>query len=445
MTLPPHYKTLLLACGSLLLGACHGDDNDASPATAYGQCTTQPEQNQSLYNYLSEAYLWYANLPQDFDPAQYASMNEAMVALRDEQDRFSYTQTKQQAIEYFSEAKSVGYGLSVAIAQDYSALVVNYVYADSTAGRLGLTRGARITHINGTSISDWAVQFGSDTTRWNALWQQGSPEIDWLDTQGVSHEGTLTRDTINLNTVLDSQIFTTAAGTTGYLVFDSFRETSASELAEAFRQFSEAGVSELILDLRYNGGGLDVIAQQLASQIGGDKVLGQVLVNYQYNDKRSPQTSAMTFALTDDLARLDLTRLIVLTSHRTYSASELTINGLKPYLQVVQIGEATGGKPYGMDIANVCDNAVFAITTRESNAEGMSDYDDGLPPDCAVTPAVVGDWGDPRDPLLGAGLYYLNNGACPATQSSLANRSTRPATDRLLTNPDHPWEEQGWW
>lgn len=441
--MPHHYKTLLLACGSLLLCACH--DNDSSPATAYGQCTTIPEQNQSLYNYLNEAYLWYDNLPQDFDPAQYASMSEAMVALRDDQDRFSGTMTKQQAIEYFSDAQSDGYGLSISFTEDYTALVVNYVYADSAAGRAGLTRGARITRLNGTSINDWAAQFGDDSSGWNTLWQQDSLEIGWLDTEALDHDATLTRDTININTVLDSQIFTTAAGTTGYLVFNSFRATSATELADAFRQFSEAGVSELILDLRYNGGGLDVIAQQLASQIGGDKVLGQVLVNYQFNDKQSPQTDAMTFALADDLARLDLTRLIALTSQSTYSASELTINGLKPYLQVVQIGEATGGKPYGMNIANVCDNAVFAITTRESNAEGVGNYDDGLPPDCAVTPAVAGDWGDTQDPLLGAGLYYLNNGACPTTDSSTASRSRVPTSGTLLKNPSHPREEQAWW
>jgi len=135
-----------------------------------------------------------------------------------------------------------------------------------------------------------------------------------------------------VNTVSFSAAYanTSFDGVIGYIVFNRFLLTSAEELDRVINELSERNISELVLDLRYNVGGRVAIADRLAAQLSGNRLTGQVLSQKQFNDTYSHLDGQVRFA--DALPTLDLSRVIVLTTPSTASASETVINALKPYL-----------------------------------------------------------------------------------------------------------------
>jgi hypothetical protein len=166
------------------------------------------------------------------------------------------------------------------------------------------------------------------------------------------------------------------------------------------------------LDLRYNGGGRISIAEQLASLIGGATTDGEVFATLQYNDKH--QDSNSTYLFSNRANKLDLNRVIILTTDNTCSASEMIINALDPHIEVVTVGTTTCGKPIGMSPREYCDMVMAAINFKVVNSEGYGDYFDGISSQCVVNDAIVADWGDLADPVLAEGLYFAENSACSA-------------------------------
>jgi len=143
-------------------------------------------------------------------------------------------------------------------------------------------------------------------------------------------------------------------------------------------KFAQENIDEMILDLRYNGGGLIRVAGQLSTQIAGAAVEGEVFVDYKHNDKQQGQNRTSYFSLGAGIEKMDLDKVVVLTSRGSCSASELVINALEPFINVVTVGDNTCGKPVGMYPTDVCDYVVFAINFETVNAEGTGGYFDGL-------------------------------------------------------------------
>jgi hypothetical protein len=204
-----------------------------------------------------------------------------------------------------------------------------------------------------------------------------------------------------------------------------------------------------VLDLRYNGGGYLGIASELAYMIGGTHVTGKVFEGLQFNAKYPNSnpvlggpldplpflstTQGYSLNSGQPLPTLNLSRVVVLTSAGTCSASESIINGLiGAGVQVVQVGANTCGKPYGFYPTDNCGTTFFSIQFRGINAAGFGDYADGFSahrfsgdaranlPGCAVGDDYAHDLGDPAEAQLAAGLGWLRNGACTSTISGLA-------------------------
>jgi hypothetical protein len=228
-------------------------------------------------------------------------------------------------------------------------------------------------------------------------------------------------------------VLTTAGGRlTGYIQFNDHVVGAQDDLIAAFAQVKKAGVQDLVLDLRFNSGGFLYIAQSAASMITGPGNDGRVFEQLQYNDKRPQETaqSALFFRSTLQFAdgpgalfpvgtpvpQLNLSRVFVLTTDATCSASESIINSLRGVdVQVVRIGTTTCGKPYGFRQKNNCGLAYFPIEFQGTNAKGFGDYTTGFSPNCEVqdsTRTVAA--GDPGDPLLDAAKFYIDKGSCPA-------------------------------
>ena len=220
----------------------------------------------------------------------------------------------------------------------------------------------------------------------------------------------------------------------GYIQFNDHSTGAQDELITDFFQLRDAGVQDIVLDLRFNSGGFLYIAQSTASMVTGPANNGKVFEQLQYSDKRAAESAAsilnfigtvqypeVRYPAGSELPQLNLPRAYVLTSGATCSASESIINSLRGIdVQVVQVGGTTCGKPYGFHQKNNCGMAFFPIEFKGSNAKGFGDYTTGFAPTCAVAdnPAAVA--GSSSDPLLNAALRHADTGSCPAIASALS-------------------------
>jgi C-terminal processing protease CtpA/Prc len=172
-------------------------------------------------------------------------------------------------------------------------------------------------------------------------------------------------------------------------------------------------VNSLILDLRYNPGGDISVAQSLASYIGGSGLSGKTFSKIEYNDKLTKYNTPIPFRTM--AGAISVPKMVVLTSRGTVSASELIINGLKPFITVVTVGDTTLGKPIGMNVWDVGKKYVFApITFKIVNSLGQGDYFDGIPPNKLAADDITHDFSDRRESCLKQAIDYLNTGSFTA-------------------------------
>jgi carboxyl-terminal processing protease len=410
----------LLSFSLCLLAGCGGGGSTVGAPAANvpvpsGQCTVASE-NQALLGYLQDEYYWYQDIPADLDPASFASPSELLNAAKAPQDRFSFIISVDQFDAIFNDANFVGMGFSQRVADDEQSLEIRYVYDNGAAFDAGLKRGDKITAINGVGTPVLISNVKAGATTWTSIFGAGvvGNAVNMTVTRAVgeSFSNDYIKSIVDTNTVLASQMIQTLDKAVAYLVFDQFIARSAADLNAAFSQFSTAGAQELILDLRYNGGGFVNIANQLSSQIGGNNVADQIFTSFIHNDKHSDRNSSLAFALGAGVDRLNLDRVVVLMSPSTCSASELVINALSPFIDVVTVGETSCGKPVGMNTAQICDDMVFAINFETVNGVGAGGYFNGITAECFAQDQVVADWGNIEDPLLREGLFYLDNNRC---------------------------------
>ena len=162
-------------------------------------------------------------------------------------------------------------------------------------------------------------------------------------------------------------------------MFRNFVQPSYAALDEAFAALKEAGATELVIDVRYNGGGLVDVATHLAGLVGGPVTDGRVFGEFRHNDRNTRLNETLRFG--NPPQTLTLQRLFVITTRSSASASELIINGLRPHIPVVVIGGTTFGKPVGQYGFSFCDKVLAPVSFSIVNADGQGDYFDGIAPD----------------------------------------------------------------
>lgn len=284
--------------------------------------------------------------------------------------------------------------------------------------------------------------------------------------QGVASAGTGTVDYASSRPVpLVRQLASSGGRKVGYILFNEHTRGAQDALITAFGSLRDAGVQDLVLDLRYNGGGFLYIAQAAAAMVAGPAIEGRVFESVRYNSRRTGENAGDTFVfgtrvLTAEttyprdhpLPQLDLPRLYVLTSPLTCSASESIINGLRGIgVQVVLVGDRTCGKPYGFHRKDNCGQAYFPIEFQVYNALGQGDYTAGFPVQCRVQENPRTALGAVDEPLLAAALTHIDTGHCPLAASQLAagpmlQQSPDPSPlDRPEAPPaDSPMYQPGW-
>lgn len=380
-------------------------------ASAQSASCTIPNQNLQVRDALTQFYLWYQHLPA-ISPVGFPSPEAYLEAVRyrARDASFSYIQSRAASDAFYSGSQFIGYGFSMQVRG--TSVRVSQVFDDSPAAEAGLGRGDAITEINGRSVSTLIVT-GEIGSAFGPAVEGVLSSIAFRTRAGELRTATMVKRAVTIPTVSLARVFEADGRRIGYVFFRNFVRPSVAALDEAFAMLREARVDEIVLDLRYNGGGLVDVAVHLASLIGGRPLRDQVFAEYRHNDKNTHRNQTLRFR--DAEQALSLSRLVVITTQGSASASELVINALTPFMPVVVIGDRTYGKPVGQYVIPFCDKVVAPVAFSMVNANGEGDFFDGLPATCQAPDDIDRDLGDAEEGSLAEAIRFIRTGACSPT------------------------------
>jgi carboxyl-terminal processing protease len=434
---------------------------------------TLADEKAWVRSWIDELYLWYREVP-DVNPAGFSTpvsyfdvlKTTARTASGRPKDRFHFTYPTDAWVALSQSGVEVGYGVQWVILSDYPPrqAVAAYVEPGSPGALAGIARGTELIEVDGVDLAN-----GTDVDTLNAgIAPATADETHTLkvrDSLGF-HDVQVTSEAVEGTPVPVVQTISTTSGTVGYVLFNDHVATSEAQLVAAVEQLRSAAVQDLVLDLRYNGGGYLAIASQLAYMIAGPtSTAGKTFEQLVFNDKvgtRDPDTgeplppmpffeTTLDFSLPPGayLPTLGLGRVFVLTGSGTCSASESVMNGLRGIgVQVIQVGARTCGKPYGFRPQDNCGTTYFAIQFQGVNEQGFGEYGDGFVPGgsggagvpgCAVQDDYGHALGDPAEARLSAALAYRATGRCPAAGTSALTAETALAGEGELVRS--PWRQ----
>ena len=368
-------------------------------------------------------------------------------------DSFHFSQNTQEYNDSFIRGISFGYGMSLRAVSTAPPreFIVWDVVADSSAGRAGVRRSQRVVEVDGEDFVN-----GNNVDILNAgLFPEFDNEahafvLEAFDRSSRISVNLVTSAAVPAQPVKSVTVLPTATGNVGYMHFNTHNAVSEQALVEAFELLEAEGVSDLVLDLRYNGGGFLTIAAQVGYMIAGSaNIDGQFFERLIFNDKHTqfdPVTGRRlepapfvnetvnisgNFSSGQLLPTLNLSRVFVLSGSRTCSASESIINSLRGIdVEVVLIGGKTCGKPYGFYPFDNCGTTYFSVHFAGENAKNFGEYSDGFKaandsdpggvtlPGCLVADDLTREFGDPSEAMLAAALQYRQDESCPPIAKS---------------------------
>jgi len=482
---------LLAGCGG---GGGGGGGGDWTPGTFLdastfrNQCVTPrpgtndvagttTDENNFLRSYSNDTYLWYDEIidrdPGLFETPEYFDLlkTNATTASGAPKDRFHFTMPTDEWFELSQSGISAGYGAQWILLQaspPRKALVA-FIDPNTPASDAGLARGAEVLAVDGVDLIN-----GSDVdTLNNGLFPAAEGEShDFLirDPDGTERSMTMVSAIVTSVPVQNVKTVATGGGTVGYLLFNDHIATAEQGLIDAVNVLASENITDLVIDIRYNGGGFLFIASEVAHMIAGSNATaGRTFEILRFNDKH-PSTNPVTgqplepipFFDTSNtgqaLPTLDLPRVFVLTGPGTCSASESIINGLRGIdVEVIQIGSTTCGKPYGFYPTDNCGTTYFTIQFRGENDKGFGDYADGFSPQntggplttpipgCSVADDFSHPLGDPAEGRFAAVLDYIEGMGCPAPSGIALPGVSKPGSaiysDADIVLPRSPLRE----
>ena len=447
------------------------------------------DENNWLRSWSNELYLWYSEIT-DRDPSTFGTpayfdllKTFATTASGSPKDKFHFTFPTDEWIALSQSGVSAGYGAEWAIirATPPRQVVVAITQPNSpaTTPPANLARGATILEIDGVDMVNANTQAEVDTLNAGLFPSQvGETHVFTVQDLGSMATRSVTLQAANVTSVPVQNVGTvpTATGDVGYMLCNEHISTSEQALIDAINQLSAAGITDLFLDLRYNGGGFLDIASELAYMIAGTvPTAGQTFELLEFNDKH-PVTNPVTgqpltpipfhtqslgfsAAPGQALPTLSLPRVFVLTGPNTCSASESIMNSLSGVnVEVIQVGSTTCGKPYGFFAFDNCGTTYFSIQFRGVNAQGFGDYTDGfspsntvgpvgsLTPGCSVADDFTNALGDPMEGRFAAALEYRNSQTCPTPSGIVVSGMAKSDATAPLSAVDglvhkSPWLE----
>lgn len=486
---------ILLACGgtgdsvilpsSSLAQRCDVSNplrGDASTSITTGSLATE---KQWIRSYFDETYLWNGGVPAvDASGAAYTgSMLESdfngvplplsnyFKALKTTQttvsgaklDKFSFAYPTRAWNQLSQSGVTAGYGIEW---MSYANTPprnwhVAMVQPGSPAAAVGIRRGDTLAFVDGIDFVYDNTQAGVDKLNLGLFPNAGERHDFVFSRSGSANliRNMVASSSVTIDPVPVATTITSGTRKIGYLVFTDHIVTAEQKLIDAVTRLRNDQINDLVLDLRYNGGGYLYIASEVGYMIAGANQIGSgYFEQIVHNDRQSARNSTTPFyntscipdigftrcASVQPLPTLNLSRLFVLTQSGTCSASEAIMNGLSGIgVQLIQIGSTTCGKPYGFYGQDNCGVTYFPIQFKGVNYQGFSEYSDGF------TPVASNPWGasllgcpavddlehslsDPNETMLATALYWINNNVCPAATSASAKQTAAAPVGTLL-------------
>ncbi len=449
-----HKSLILLALVLIAAAGCGGGGGSSgnrnvvaaippvpSLPAAHAQCSLSEARNDVLA--IMEDFYFFNEFPEQ--AAKYADVRSRLSsfgsvdALLDElrfrpgsYDRgFTYYATVEEVDQYFSAGEFYGFGFSVGVEAGGAWRLID-VFGGSPADAAGLTRGTTILAVNGTPTSSLNVNAES-TFGPSEVGIQRTLDVELLD--GTPQTVTLTKQAVGLDPVPPERVrvFEVAGRMVGYIFFRTFIENADDllrnamiELVSQAQALGGTGIDDLVIDFRYNGGGLVSTAEVLGSLMAGParQDNNTLFFRYEYNDfvtANYGDASDFRYFHGEPASLEGLESVYYITDAGSASASELTISGMAPYMtRSVTVGGNTYGKPVGQWGVEYCNDSMvlFVVTFRTVNALDEADYYTGIPENCSV----ADDWdhllGDPSEGRLDAVLDDIetNGSSCNPPQ-----------------------------
>lgn len=446
-------RAAAMACCALVAACGGGGGGGGNSCSATGH-------KQFVLDVTRDWYLFPELLPATVDVADYPDAQALLDALTataraQGKDRFfSHLTTPAADSSFLQEGQFIGFGFRTRIEGD--RLFLPDVFEQSPAADGGLVRGAEVTHVDsGSGFVPMATILAADPDLEQAF---GPPDTGVQRGLRVVLPGGATADVVLTKRVVTIQpipaggvailsLPSNPAVPVGYVALRSFISTAEQPLRAAFQQFQDQGIQYVIVDFRYNGGGLVSVANFVGDLQGGAQSANDIWSFQRFNASRSANDVVRRFS--PQPQSVAPARVAFITTGSTASASELVVNSLKPWVEVAIVGSDTFGKPVGQSAFDLggCDLRLRLVSFRTTNVDSEGDYYDGLastlPFACAASDELTAAPGSPDEDSTDAALQWLGTGACgQVMQARIA--APRLLAPKRVPRPRAPSPAQLW-
>lgn len=465
-------RTILSATLAFSLAACGGGGGSNGGGPIAGGPTPSPtptptgcslaERQDFAFRVLDEWYLFPDLIDRTVNRADHASVQSYLNALvaparaQNKDKGFTFVTSIQEENELINSGSSAGFGIRLAYDTAANRVFVIEAFENAPAFPQGFDRGVELISVgtSAASLEQISAIMASEGPQGvvNRLGPSdpGVQRVFVIRQQnGTQSQVTVTKADYSLDAVSDrygAQIINDGGKKVGYINLRTFIVRSAeTDLRNAFQNFSNEGVTEIILDFRYNGGGLVDIAELMGDLMGLNET-GNVFSRTVLRPSKASENSTRLFANVP--GAIDPTKIAIIGRAGTASASELVANAFIPYVgnNMALVGANTSGKPvgqFGFDLA-ACDDRIRAVTFKTENADGNGEYFDGLasvmPNTCRAEDDFTRQLGDPQEDSVATALAFLRSGAAvctPIAGSGLQGTQSRGARTQIL-QPENP-------
>ena len=418
------YLTILSCLAvTIFFVSCRKTDVHSSAASMSALVVSPDIIKDSSLLLAKNLYIWYNQIPSTLDARSYADPGKIMEALHPYSieagfsqpvDRWSFGMKKTEwdnisagISSTFSGSNSSGdFGFGVMFLVD-GDLRIKSVERESPAGLAGIRRGWRVVKINGnTNMTTSNASFIVDNV-YNAT----TSSFTFITPDGTSVDMNFNATSYHKHPVILDSVYSISSKHIGYFVFNSFLGDTTeiyNNFQRIFNKFTNAGVTDVVIDLRYNGGGYVSVQQRLANYLVAPSATNGLMMKEQYNDKNSQYNEVTYFR---KVGPFSPQHIYFIVSKGTASASELLINNLSPYMDIKLVGPgATHGKPVGFFPVSVGEWYIFPVSFKSSNRNGEGNYFNGIPVNSAVGDGLNKDWGDIQEACLARTLKSITTG-----------------------------------
>ena len=459
---------LVLACAAML-ASCGGASAPTggggggvtpsptpTPTSTTAACTLSARQDWVLTQ-MQEWYLFPDLLAAGVNKAAFTDINAYIYALvaparAQSRDRFfTYLTSIREENAFFSSGETAGFGFRLSYDIGARRVFVAEAFEGTAALGQNIDRGSEILAIGTSEATLQTVNSLIATQGGFGVFQALGPDTPGTtrvlrvrDASGIERTASLSKTNFDLDPVSNRygfSIINDGGRQVGYVNLRTFIDTAEPDLRAAYLAFRNAGVTELVIDLRYNGGGLISIAELMGDLLGRN-LTGQVFDYITFRPSKAAENSTYRFSAQPQ--SIQPTRIAFITTGDTASASEMVINSIQPYLPATElaiVGENTFGKPVGqiaLDRA-ACDDRLRVVALRVENSNRAGDYYTGLaatvPNTCRASDDISFQLGDPRENMLAAALNFVGKRSCTPFG---ATATTQRTGGREILQPDRP-------